>query len=105
MKNATSLMKIISKGLVVGGFIALLISMIGVSVILVYGLANAPQNIHVSLLSQQILDFTSTQSTFQVNMYPQGMLVLIMILMLIGAVLFWIFRKVFRPAPSLNPGQ
>lgn len=104
MTRAASVMKTFGTGIFVGAFLALFITILGVFVIFLYGVSHAPQDIHLSLFSQPIFDFSSTPSQlFQMGMHMQGMLYVITALMLLGAVLFWLFQGIFRSSKSQKP--
>jgi len=101
MKNTSSMMKTFSTGLFIGAFVALCISLMGSFSIFMYGVIHPPQHIHLSLLSQDFLDFSSTSATkFELLINPQGMLGLIIVIMLIVAIIFWILKRLFHPSPT-----
>jgi len=95
------MVKTLSTGLFIGAFVALCISLMGGFGIFIYGVTHAPQHIHLTLLSQGILDFSSTsQVTFQFLIDPQGMLYLILAIMLLVAIVFWILKGLFRSSST-----
>ena len=101
MKNTSSSMKTFSTGLFIGAFVALCLSLMGSFSIFMYGVTHPPQHIHLSLLSQDLLDFSSTSKTaFEISINPQGMLGLIVAIMLFVAILFWILKRLFHSSPT-----
>ncbi|WP_376793851.1 PqqD family protein [Thermogemmatispora sp.] len=89
-------------GIFIGAVMALLITLLGFLGILLYGLINAPQDIHLKILSLKIFDFTSQGTSFSFQMHIQGAVIVLGLLTLLAACVFWMLRGVhrLRPRPS-----
>mgnify|MGYP001462731419 CR=1 FL=1 len=100
MSKTVAVMKTVSAGIFIGAIMAFFVTLIGTFVVFIYGVSHAPMNIHLSLFSQSIFDFASSRNqSFQMGFNAQGMFYMIVVLMLIGAALFWLFKG-FKRQPS-----
>ena len=90
------MLKSLVTGLIVGVFLALIVTILGIFAIFAYGAVNAPWHINLVIVSLNVLKMTITNSSLQMHINPVGLLDICICLIAIGAGSFLLFQRMFH---------